>query len=624
MSNIISQCLNANCQQQNSSGTRVCIRCGTNLVLDNRYLLEKFIGEGGFGRTFKAIDEKKLNRPCVVKQFLPQQIGSAALAKAIELFQQEAERLDQLGTHPQIPDLLAFFEQEERFYLIQQFIDGQDLLKELKQNGKFSESQIRDLLIQLLPVLEFIHSHKVIHRDIKPENIIRNNQGNLVLIDFGVSKLLSGSILTRMGTIAGTPGYAPPEQMRGMVYPASDLYSLGVTCIRLLTGCLPEEDGSDELFDLMNMQWTWQNKVDISFELRQVLGKLLQEKVGERYQDVNSVLQVINSLAITQVDSLLEQGINEFKIGNYQAAILNFNQVITLQPNNAIAYQYRSNSYFRLGDSNTAIIECSQAINLKLNNAEAYCLRGNIYCDLGNYNAAISDFNQAIKLKPNNFFTYMFRGDAYSELGNYKSAMSDFDQVIKLKSDFSYAYRRRGNLYTMLNDYKAAILEFNKVFNLTLDDTYTYQGRGFAFYQLGNYNAAISDLNQVIKLGSDDHYVYFLRGGAYSSLGDYQAAILDYDQAINLKPNYASAYRARGNNYFRLDDYQTAILDYNQAIKLNRDSADAYYGRGMAYYYLGDKQAAILDFGQVIRIQPDNASAREYLAILYKKIEDSP
>jgi len=293
MSNTISQCLNPNCQQQNISGTRVCIRCGTNLVLDNRYRLENFIGEGGFGRTFKAIDEKKLNKPCVVKQFLPQQIGSAALAKATELFKQEAQRLDQLGSHPQIPDLLAFFEQEGRLYLIQQFIDGQDLLKELNQKGRFSESDVRQLLLELLPVLEFIHSHNVIHRDIKPDNIITNHQGKLVLIDFGVSKLLSGSIVTQMGTIAGTPGYAAPEQMQGIVYPTSDLYSLGVTCIRLLTGCLPKEDGSDELFDPVNLQWIWRTKVNVSSNLADLIDQMMERLPRQRPTNASEILQAL-------------------------------------------------------------------------------------------------------------------------------------------------------------------------------------------------------------------------------------------------------------------------------------------------------------------------------------------
>ncbi len=292
-------CLNPNCQQQNISGTRVCTRCGTKLVLRSRYRVEKFIGEGGFGRTFKAVDEDKLNKPCVIKQFLPQQMGSSALAKATILFEQEAERLDQLGSHPQIPDLLAFFEDEGRLYLIQQFIDGQDLLKKLSQNGKFTESQVRQVLIDLLPVLDFIHSHNIIHRDIKPDNIIRNSNGTLSLIDFGVSKQLSGSILTKMGTITGTPGYAPPEQFRGMVYPASDLYSLGVTCIRLLTNCLPQEDGTDELFDSMKMKWIWRSQVRVSDEnLGNVLDKMLQDLVGDRYQSATEVLQALQPSSV--------------------------------------------------------------------------------------------------------------------------------------------------------------------------------------------------------------------------------------------------------------------------------------------------------------------------------------
>ncbi len=299
MSSTISQCLNPNCQQQNISGTRVCTRCGTKLVLRDRYRVDKFIGEGAFGRTFKAIDGDRLNKPCVIKQFLPQQMGTVAHAKATELFQQEAERLDSLGSNPQIPDLLAFFEQDGQLYLIQEFIDGHDLFKELNSSGNFSESQVRQVLTDLLPVLDFIHSHNIIHRDIKPDNIIRDDRGTLVLIDFGVSKLLSGSILTKMGTITGTPGYAPPEQLRGMVYPASDLYSLGVTCIRLLTNCLPQEDGTDELFDPMDMEWVWRSKVRISDEnLGQVLDKILQDKVGDRYQSAGEVLQSLNSTLV--------------------------------------------------------------------------------------------------------------------------------------------------------------------------------------------------------------------------------------------------------------------------------------------------------------------------------------
>ncbi|MCY7383153.1 MAG: SUMF1/EgtB/PvdO family nonheme iron enzyme [Microcoleus sp. CAN_BIN18] len=298
----MSQCLNPDCQHPNPPITKFCQRCGNKLLLGDRYRAVKYISEGGFGRTFKAVDEHRLDTICVIKQFLPQLQGSAAIQKATELFKQEAVRLRDLGKHPQIPDLLAFFEQDKRFYLVQEFIDGEDLSKELEQQGKFSEIQIKQLLNELLPILDFVHKQKVIHRDIKPENIIRNSHGSLVLIDFGVAKELSGSVLTRVGTVTGTPGYAAPEQMQGHVFPASDLYSLGVTCIRLLTGCLlAEKNGTlvDELFDPMQMEWIWRNKaVSLSNDLGQVLDKMLLFPVGARYQSAAEVLQALNPVSV--------------------------------------------------------------------------------------------------------------------------------------------------------------------------------------------------------------------------------------------------------------------------------------------------------------------------------------
>ena len=299
----MSQCLNPNCLHQNPPITKFCQRCGNKLLLGDRYRAVKYISEGGFGRTFKAVDEHRLDTICVIKQFLPQLQGSAAIQKATELFKQEAVRLRDLGKHPQIPDLLAFFEQDKRFYLVQEFIDGQDLLKELEKQGKFSEKQIKQLLTELLQILDFVHKQKVIHRDIKPENIIRNSHGSLVLIDFGVAKELSGSVLTRVGTVTGTPGYAAPEQMQGHVFPASDLYSLGVTCIRLLTGCLLEEKNgtlADELFDPMQMQWIWRNKaVSLSNDLGKVLDKMLLFPVAARYQSAAEVLQALNPVSVS-------------------------------------------------------------------------------------------------------------------------------------------------------------------------------------------------------------------------------------------------------------------------------------------------------------------------------------
>ncbi len=226
------------------------------------------------------------------------------LNKAIDSFKKEAETLFELGKHPQIPDLLAFFEQENRLYLVQECINGHDLFKELSQKNYFSEAEINQFLFSLLPVLHFVHQRKIIHRDIKPENIICRQDGVLILVDFGVSKQLTSSITTRIGTTTGTLGYAPPEQLRGRVYPASDLYALGITAIRLLTGCVPTQQNNavvDEIYDSLEMEWTWQAYLEqqgreISPNLAQILVKLTHEKVKLRYQTAEDILQELNGI----------------------------------------------------------------------------------------------------------------------------------------------------------------------------------------------------------------------------------------------------------------------------------------------------------------------------------------
>ena len=288
------QCLNPDCLFQNLSGyTKLCQKCGNKLLLGDRYGAQKIIGQGGFGRTFLAIDEYKPSKPpCVIKQFYPQFQGTSSIQKAAELFKLEAVRLEQLGKHSQIPELLAYFSQDERQYLVQEFIDGENLAEALESKGYFSETQIRNLLNNLLPVFEFIHSRQVIHRDIKPENIILRQDGQLVLVDFGAAKYATQTALAVTGTRIGTAGYTAPEQANGKAIHASDIYSLGVTCLCLLTEVEPIY-----LFDDSEFEWVWREhlKTSVSSELGQILDKMIQPAIKKRYQSATEVLQDIGT-----------------------------------------------------------------------------------------------------------------------------------------------------------------------------------------------------------------------------------------------------------------------------------------------------------------------------------------
>lgn len=293
-------CLNPDCSNPLNSGrTNFCESCGTELVslLRGRYRIIKPLGGGGFARTYLAEDIDKLDEECVVKQLVPQVQGGWLRKKATELFHQEAKRLQQLGEHPQIPSLYAYFQEDDYQYLVQQFIKGQDLLQELKQHSVFDEAKIRELLSDLLPILATVHQQHVIHRDLKLENIIRReSDSKLVLIDFGGSKHKTAKANRNPGTNIGSFGYAPFEQLRaGEAYPASDLYSLGVICFYLLTDIYPWE-----LLLKQGYSWTtsWREHLTqpISQELGLIIDKLLQENHELRYQSAEAVLQDLNTL----------------------------------------------------------------------------------------------------------------------------------------------------------------------------------------------------------------------------------------------------------------------------------------------------------------------------------------
>jgi formylglycine-generating enzyme required for sulfatase activity len=296
-------CLNPDCPKPvNQDSSQYCLSCGTKLIplLRHRFKIIQVLGHGGFGKTYLAEDADRLHAPCVVKQLAYQGQGTqAALAKVRNLFAQEAQQLFQLESHPQIPDLLAYFEEQGYLYLVQEFIPGQTLLQELQTQGSFSAAKIRQTLEGLLPVLAFIHGQGVIHRDLKPENLMRRQaNGQLVLIDFGVAKQTTLTQLTLTGTTLGSQGYAPLEQMEeGKAKPASDLFSLAACCFHLWSGVNPRG-----LLLRWGYSWVnhWQQHLPepIDSQLAQVLDRMLQVDLDQRYATAAAVLQDLHTVTV--------------------------------------------------------------------------------------------------------------------------------------------------------------------------------------------------------------------------------------------------------------------------------------------------------------------------------------
>ena len=280
------------------------------VLLANRYELQQILGQGGFGRTYLTLDRYRFNEPCVVKEFLPQHQGDYEIQKSRELFVREAKILHQID-RAQIPKFFACFEEDNKLFLVQEYIKGQTystLLRERQQQGlTFSEPEIIKWLKELLPVLSYLHDRQIVHRDISPDNIMLQDDTHLpVLIDFGIGRsalvqghsqgenLATPNNYPTQPSIVGKVGYAPYEQIwLGQSFPSSDLYSLAVTAVVLLTGIDPQT-----LTDRSFLKNQWQLQTSVSNGLANILDRMLQDLPTNRYQSAVAILADLDRLTI--------------------------------------------------------------------------------------------------------------------------------------------------------------------------------------------------------------------------------------------------------------------------------------------------------------------------------------
>ncbi|MBD6615765.1 protein kinase [Komarekiella sp. 'clone 1'] len=269
-------------------------------LLNNRYQVIRTLGSGGFGETFVAEDiQMPSNRRCVIKQLRPIQNNPQIYQLVQERFQREAAILEELGgATNQIPTLYAYFQSDGQFYLVQEWIEGDTLTGKVYQQGLLSESTTREILVNLLPVLEYVHSKRIIHRDIKPDNIIlRHRDSKPVLIDFGAVRESMGTVVNSQGNptssiVIGTPGFMPSEQAAGRPLYSSDLYSLGITVIYLLTGKQPQELETDP----RTGEIIWHRyALSVSPTLAGVIDRAIAYHPRDRFASAREMLEVLQS-----------------------------------------------------------------------------------------------------------------------------------------------------------------------------------------------------------------------------------------------------------------------------------------------------------------------------------------
>ncbi|MGJ5632463.1 tetratricopeptide repeat protein [Nostoc sp. CALU 1950] len=613
--------------------------------LDGHYRILKVLNDGEKGKTYLVEDTNLPGSELIVKQLCPPSQNPQTLTILSRLFASKAATLEKLGQeNDKIQKLVAYFEENEEFYIVQEFIPGNSLSDEIIQGQPLSEDQVINLLSEILEILVIAHSYGVIHRDIKPANIIRRESDKkLVLVNFGT---FNEAITNTVDNLE----YMPIEQVNGNLKYNSNIYALGIVAIAALRGLNAKEISNlQSQKNKLTGEIVWRPKnLKVNRKLEKIINKMVRFDYRKRYQYATEVLDDLKKLTnvedpqkqddkklllvLTGIagcitlgvgawqlrlpkpvsdaqQTLYQQGVNKYESGNYEGAVKDFNQAIELDPQNALAYNKRGDAYYRLGDYEQAQADSSQAILLNPQDANAYFDRGFAFYGLSKYKEAIADYTQAIKLNSENAYSYYGRGLARSQVKDNKGAIGDFSKAIALKPEYTEAYLQRGILRRRLKQRLAAIQDFDAIIKINPSDAKAYYQRGLTQSVNKQQYAALKDYADAININPKYIEAFLNRGDIYSELGNKVEATEDYNTILEIDPKFIAAYIHRGIHRFSFGNYKGAIEDYTEALKLDTNNVAAYNNRGNAYLELGNTKAANQDYSRAIAINANNALA---------------
>ncbi len=620
-------------------------------ILDKRYRFIQPINSTILGQTYLAADTHRPGAPqCVVREIQLGNFKSENKEIILSLFQEKVENIYSLSKHEGLPNLLAYFEENNNIYLVEDYIVGTSITEEFAKDKPLFAGEVINILKEVLEVLVWIHGQGEIHGKIKPGNLVRRVlDGKLFLINFGLEREIQRILELNQEPLISEKYsqnnfesllYIPLDKNQQKVDKKNDIYALGIIAIQALTGLSPQ--------DLLQQQQTnhtlgieipWQNLQVCSLALSDIIDKMVNSQGEQSYESATEVLAELSKISVsvdTKILSKPETTITrpqeitpEINIPSSPTQPTNKNKIILIGSlafitiiGTAIAlfwqYQFISKAQIlskqgqelaKQGKQQAAIANYTEALKLNPHNASIYYQRGNSYYSQKAYEKAIKDYTAAITIKAKYSDAYYQRGVIYYELNDNEKAITDLTKALRINPKYAKAYKKRGQIYSEIGDYKNAIQDYSQSIRLNPKDSNSYIDRGIARETIGDREGAISDYTQAIQLNQNDVQAYHYRGKSYLEMADYQEAIADYNQVLEFKQDDVDAYRNRCSAYLNLANYQAAIYDCNQAIEINPQNDLAYNHRCIAYFNLGEYRRATEDCSIAIDINNENAKA---------------
>ncbi|MBE9179706.1 tetratricopeptide repeat protein [Oculatella sp. LEGE 06141] len=614
--------------------------------LARRYQVVSQLGSGGFSQTFLAEDLHLPGHPrCVVKQLKPQVRDPSGLQTARRLFDTEAQVLYQLGTHQQIPRLLAHFEDNQEFYLVQELIDGNPLTQELAAGQRWPEQAVVTMLLDLLQVLVFVHAQNVIHRDIKPSNLIRRHQDNrIVLIDFGAVKQVSTQIINPNSnptqTIAiGTQGYMPNEQLCGNPRFSSDIYAVGMLGIQALIGIHPKHLSIDPDTYEVNWRDRLPTRADgtplVNAELAAILDRMVFYDFRDRYATAAEAIEALRTVAIAPIhlevtEPYLPSPTLPLAAGvppDDESEWTEHAADASSEPSEATAPPPAAGSSFQAAFNSSSPTQALTASN-RLNSSQQTSasarptpstiqthsnpspfltwqlgliplgLGAAIVAAAATGLIAIPGFAPQSNSRPD-------PAETSSEESPRNDAVSQTpDPQAQLAAVLNQANRLRTG-----ERYNESLQLYDQAIALDATNVEALWGRCYNLNRLQRVEEAIASCDAALQIEPNNPQALWSKGYALDQQQNHQGALQLYDQAIAQQPDFAEAWSNKGTALLLLGRAPESITAFDRAIQLDSTLAEAWNNRGAALWSAGRQSEAIASIDKAIELKPDYADA---------------
>lgn len=592
-------------------------------LLGGRYQVVRRLGSGGFSRTFLVTDIHLPNHPrCVIKQLKVQDKDTGTLDMARRLFDTEARVLYQLGNHPQIPALMAHFEEGQEFYLAQEYIEGSRLNRQVEAGKPWSETRVVLLLQETLEILSFVHRQQVIHRDIKPSNLIRRHRdGKLVLIDFGAVKQVTSSPLldaetgaTNITVAIGTHGYMPNEQYAGKPRFSSDVYAVGILGIRALTGLHPQKIEEDPVTS--ELAWR-QHAPEVSSSLAAVLDKMVRYDFRDRYPTAQEALEALQNLPNPLHGLVGSQIYQTWMKGAYghgptfpgDRDDTALGPTETSEPT-AFADDDDSTSLFPVdlafgnGSKPKAELPLAPDPVDKLNPRARSLVAGGLLSAMG-LSLIIWRSGLTVAFEPSSVGAAM----PFQSAGT-PTLIADLGLLLPPEEKAAYQVGQ-GDILWNKGRYPDALDTYDEAIETQPDYAPAHLGRCKALISLKRPLEAIVSCDDALAYSTYYPEAVRRKGNAEEQQGNLLAALALYEETNRQTPAMFEAWRDRGRVLQKLGRSAEAIAAIDQAIARNRESAEAWTVRGEATWDLNRYDQAIVAVEKALQINPDYGPAQE-------------